>query len=136
MACNSSLQGMRPSIITYNVIAKDIATCTSNLVNCCPNPNHRSKVCITLQEFMSLHRCEVGGRQRRLTFFFDICPGVLFCLSEWSTPSCKVTQMLIDILLPKVKVKFLSRLVDSKLSNTYLPIYRYSFFINFYRAMY
>lgn len=73
---------------------------------------------------MSLHRCEVGGRQRRLTFFFfDICPGVLFCLSEWSTLSCKVTQMLIDILLPKVKVKFLSRLVDSKLNNTYLPVF-------------
>lgn len=33
--------------------------------------------------------------------------------------------MLIDILLPKVKVKFLSRLyiVDSKLSNTYLPVF-------------
>lgn len=41
----------------------------------------------------------------------------------------------VDILHPKVKVKFLSRLVDSKLSNTYLPIYRYSFFINFYRAI-
>lgn len=39
--------------------------------------------------------------------------------------------MLIDILLPKVKVKFLSRLVDSKLSNTYLPIYGIHFLSTF-----
>lgn len=74
---------------------------------------------------MSLHGCEVGGQERRLTFFFFLtfAREFLFCLSEWSTLSCKVTQMLIDILLPKVKVKFLSRLVDSKLSNTYLPVF-------------
>lgn len=31
----------------------------------------------------------------------------------------------VDILQPKVKVNFLSRLGDSKLSNTYLPVFIY-----------
>lgn len=61
---------------------------------------------------MSLHGCEVGGQERRLTFiFFDICPGI-FVLFEWMEYSELQGNTNVDILHPKVKVKFLSRLGD------------------------
>lgn len=44
-------------------------------------------------------------------FFFDICPGI-FVLFEWMEYSELQGNTNVDILHPKVKVKFLSRLGD------------------------